>query len=419
MKKTYRALRGTHDILPAEARRWRYLERVSRDIFRRYDFGEIRTPILEQTALFSRSVGESSDIVRKEMYSFERGDDSLSLRPENTAPVVRAFIEQSLHRGVATGYPERLFYIGPMFRYERPQKGRRRQFHQIGVEVLGAAEPAVDAEAIRMSEDLFDAIGISDREVRIASVGDATCRPVYLAVLRDWLESRQDQVCEDCRRRIKENPLRIFDCKRESDQLLYRDAPLLAQHLCEPCREHDDGLKRALDRLEVNYVQSERLVRGLDYYRRTVFETVAAGLGAQDAILGGGRYDGLVEELGGPALPGFGFAIGMERLLLLMPADRVDDERPDVALIALGDEAWWDAVDWARRLRAAGIAVSMASRPRPMGAQIKRASKRRARFALFIGESEKAAGAYGLKDLDSGKQRTVATDEIVRAIGRK
>ncbi|MDH3627804.1 MAG: histidine--tRNA ligase [Acidobacteriota bacterium] len=416
MKTSYRALRGTHDILPEEAERWQYLERVTREIFRRYDFGEIRTPILEHTALFARSVGESSDIVRKEMYSFDRGDDSLTLRPENTAAVVRAFIEQSMHRGVATGYPERLFYIGPMFRYERPQKGRQRQFHQIGVEVLGAADPAVDAETIRMSEDLLDAIGLHDREVRIASVGDEACRPAYREALRAWLEPRSHEVCEDCQRRIVENPLRVFDCKHEADQLLYRDAPMLADHLCDPCRSHDEQVCRTLDRLGVSYNKSDRLVRGLDYYRRTVFETVATGLGAQDAVLGGGRYDGLVEELGGPPMPGFGFAMGMERMLLLMPEDRAERRRPDVALIALGDDAWWDAISWAHRLREAGLAVTLASCPRKMGAQLKRATKRNARFALFVGDDEKTNNAYGLKNLDTGQQQTIAAEEVIRIV---
>ncbi|HKQ60499.1 MAG TPA: histidine--tRNA ligase, partial [Candidatus Polarisedimenticolaceae bacterium] len=335
---SFAALRGMRDILPEEIPRWHLLERTAHDVFRRYGFAEIRTPLLEATELFARSVGESSDIVRKEMYTFRHGDESVTLRPECTASVVRAFVEHSLHRQVASGFPERYYYIGPMFRHERPQKGRQRQFHQIGAEVLGAAEPLADAETLEMLERFLEALGITDRELVLSSVGDATCRPPYRQLLQDWLDPRLERLCEDCRRRRQENPLRVFDCKVERDREILAEAPLLLDHLCVPCQDHFAAVRRHLDGFGVRYRIERRLVRGLDYYQRSVFEVVSGGLGAQNAVLGGGRYDGLVAELGGPAIPGFGFAIGMERLASLVPAERVPAGGCDVLLVALGPE---------------------------------------------------------------------------------
>jgi len=417
MARPYRSVRGAHDILPDEIQRWLFLEETARAIFGRYGFREIRTPIIEYTELFARSVGASSDIVGKEMYTFARGDESMSLRPESTASVVRAFVEHSLYRGVAAGYPERYFYIGPMFRHERPQKGRQRQFHQIGVEVLGADEPLVDAETIQMVERYLDRLGIGDRELVLSSVGDDACRPAYRAALKDWLGPLLPRLCEDCNRRYRDNPLRVFDCKREADRELLADAPTMMDALCTECRDHLDAVGGRLDRYGVGYRLDSRLVRGLDYYKRTVFEIVSSGLGAQNAILGGGRYDGLVAELGGPDIPGFGFAIGMERMALLLDESRVRQVNLDLALIALGPEGWEATVEMAQRLREAGLRVLAPVTLRPMGAQLKRADRLGVRYAAFVGKEELAAGSFGLKNLDTGEQVSLAEREIIARVG--
>jgi histidyl-tRNA synthetase len=412
MRRRYKALRGTKDILPAESPGWQRLEATTRRVFARYGFREIRTPIIEPTELFARSVGASSDIVRKEMYTFVAGNESVCLRPENTASVVRAFIEHALHRGVAAGYPERYFYIGPMFRHERPQKGRQRQFHQIGVEVLGAAEALADAETIEMADALLEELGVGEREIVLNSVGDATCRPVYRERLCTWLEPRLDRLCPDCNRRFRENPLRVFDCKVEADRRLLQDAPSIDGALCEACRNHLDEVRRALEAYGVSYRIEPHIVRGLDYYLRTVFEITSSKLGAQNAIMGGGRYDGLVQELGGPSLPGFGFAIGMERLISLMPDVASQAAGCRLALISLGREGWDASIGMAQRLRAAGVECFLPLIERPMGAQLRRADRVGARYALFVGKDELAAGRFGLKDLGTGVQVELGESEI-------
>jgi len=417
MKSRYHTIRGTRDILPDEVGRWQLVERVARDVFERYGFKEVRTPVLESTELFARSVGESTDIVRKEMYSFLAGDEKVTLRPEATAPVVRAFVENAMHRTVAAGFPERYYYIGPMFRYERPQKGRQRQFHQIGAEVLGAREPLADAETIEMLWTFLDALGIGDRELTINSVGDAACRPAFRTALLEWLAPRKEKLCEDCRRRAEDNPLRVFDCKVEADRKLLEDAPTVLDHLCGECETHFAGVRAILGDYGIPYRVDRHIVRGLDYYQRTVFEVLSRDLGSQNAILGGGRYDGLVEEIGGPPVPGFGFAIGMERLILLLPPDRGLGSGADVLLVCLGPEAWSASIGLARRLRGAGLRVAMPLVERPMGAQLKRAERLRARYALFVGEGELAAGRYGLKDLATGEQVTVDEPGLLARLG--
>jgi len=416
MARRFKALRGTKDILPDESAGWQRLERMTRELFARYGFHEMRTPIFEATELFARSVGASSDLVRKEMYTFAAGDESVCLRPENTASVVRAFVEHSLHRNVALGYPERYFYMGPMFRYERPQKGRQRQFHQIGVEVLGAAEPLADAETIQMAVALLDELGVGQRELLLNSVGDEACRPQYRERLCSWLEPRLEQLCEDCNRRYRDNPLRVFDCKVAADRELLSGAPTIGESLCRECGEHFEQVCRALEAFDVRYRVEPHIVRGLDYYVRTVFEITSSALGAQNAIMGGGRYDGLVEELGGPALPGFGFAVGMERLISVMEGAAASTGRVDLALVSLGGEGWQASVALACRLRAAGVGCILPVLERPMGAQLRRAEKAGARFALFIGKDELAAGRFGLKDLASGRQVEVVESDIVAMV---
>jgi histidyl-tRNA synthetase len=338
------------------------------------------------------------------MYTFDAGDGSVTLRPENTAPVVRAFVEHALHRTIAAGFPERLYYLGPMFRYERPQKGRQRQFHQLGAEVLGSPEPLADAETIEMVWALLDALGIEDRQLRLNTVGDAACRPGYREALTRWLAPRLPAMCDDCRRRAVENPLRVFDCKVEADRKILEEAPEMTGSLCPPCAAHFEAVRATLAAFSIDYVVDPRLVRGLDYYQRTVFEVVAKGLGAQNALLGGGRYDGLVEELGGPAIPGFGFAAGMERLVLVMGKSAGQAASSDVLLVALGEIGFRASIGLARMLRARGLRVAMPLTERPLGAQMKRAERLGARFALFVGEAELARKRFGLKNLRSGEQ---------------
>ena len=305
-----------------------------------------------------------------------------------------------------------------MFRYERPQKGRQRQFHQIGAEVLGAPEPLADAETIEMVWALLQALGIEDRELRLNSVGDAACRPLFRETLTQWLAPRLPEMCEDCRRRAVENPLRVFDCKVDADRKLLEDAPRMSDSLCDPCAEHFAAVRSALDGYAIPYVVDARLVRGLDYYQRTVFEVVATGLGAQNALLGGGRYDGLVEELGGPPIPGFGFAAGMERLVLVMGKSAGTQAAADLLLVGLGEVGFRASVGLARSLRARGLRVAMPLTERPMGAQLKRAERLGARFALFVGESELQRGRFGLKNLVTGEQIEVdeaGIDPVVRS----
>jgi histidyl-tRNA synthetase len=416
MAPRFQAPRGTHDILPDEIGAWRRIESATREVFERYGFREIRTPIFESTELFTRSVGSSTDIVRKEMFALATAGESMTLRPEATAPVVRAFVEHALYRTIAEGYPERLYYIGPMFRHEKPQKGRQHQFHQLGVEVLGAEEPLADAETIEMVWSLLTSLGIEDRELRLNSIGDEDTRGRYRAALSDWLAPNLPRLCEDCRRRAQDNPLRVFDCKVEADRRLLSGAPSVLDHLSPAAAEHFTAVRSALDAYGVPYVVDPRLVRGLDYYRRTVFEVVSTGLGAQNAILGGGRYDGLVEELGGPAVPGFGFAAGMERLAMLASRGGEGASATDILLVALGPEGFAAAVGLARRLRARGLSIVSPLAPRPLSAQLKRAERLRARFALFVGEGELGRGRFGLKDLATGEQIDVDEDGIDAAV---
>ncbi len=417
MARQYRALRGTRDILPEETPRWRYVEEVTRSVFERYGFGEIRTPIIEATELFTRSIGEGTDIVRKEMYTLTSGDESITLRPENTAPVVRAFVESATYRTAGAAYPERYYYIGPMFRHERPQKGRQRQFHQLGVEVRGSAEPLVDAETLEMLWRLLDELGVADRELVLNSVGDPVCRPRFREALRAWLEPRLPDLCEDCRRRYDENPLRVFDCKVESDRALLAGAPTMLDVLCEPCAAHLAEVRRLLDAYGIPYRLDPRMVRGLDYYQRTVFEVLATGLGAQNSVLGGGRYDGLVAELGGPDLPGFGFAVGVERLLALIPPDRAESGAPGLAIVSIGARGWSASVELARRLRGRGVRVTMPLTERPLGAQLKRLERSGVEWALFVGEGELESGLYPLKHLPTGRQEPLALDDVARKVG--
>ena len=401
----FQAPKGTHDILPGESERWEWLEARARDILSRYGYREVRTPMFEATDLFVRSVGESTDIVRKELYTFEdKGKRSLTLRPEGTAPLVRAFLEHSLGHGQPIS---RLCYLGPMFRYERPQAGRFRQFWQIGAELIGPGGPAADAEMIDLFVAIIRGVGLKDVTVILNSLGDATCRPVYEERIRSYFEKHADALCGDCRERLKTNPLRILDCKVPSCQPILAGAPNVLETLCDGCREHFDGVQAGLRALGIAFEVAPRLVRGLDYYTRTVFEVHAASLGAQNAVGGGGRYDRLVKDFGGPDTPAIGFSIGMERLLLSAGSSAGAAWTPDVCVVVREEGGVFEALALARALRdldegaaAGGLAVIVDVAGRSAGAQMKWASKLGARYAVF---HPKDADGYPVRDMTAGK----------------
>ena len=407
------SIRGIHDGLPGDVRRWRHVERAARKIFARHVFEEVRLPVLEPTDLFVRSIGEATDIVSKEMYCFtDQGSDHLCLRPEGTAGAVRAYLQAGLTRAGA----QRWFYIGPMFRRERPQKGRLRQFQQIGVEWLGVSGPVEDVEMLVMAHDFLVEIGLEKLSIEINSLGCAACRPAYREKLVAYLEARADRLCDTCRERIAKNPMRVLDCKVESCQAQLTEAPEMVAHLCTDCATHFDGVKAGLDALKVPYRLNPRIVRGLDYYNRTAFEIVTDQLGAQGTVLAGGRYDGLVEELGGPATPAGGFAAGLERLALLFP--EAPAAEPDGAVLALGDAVLNWSLELAGRLRREGISVVHCGGG---GAkrQFKVADREAARFTLVIGEDEMKAGKVTLKRMATGEQWTMALAEAAEMLLRR
>jgi len=407
-----RSVKGMRDLLPPDTDLWQRVEVEARCILAAYHYGEIRTPVLEETALFSRSVGADTDIVMKEMYTFrDRDDDSLTLRPEATASVVRAYIEHSLYN---QGGIHKLYYIGPMFRRERPQKGRYRQFYQIGAEVLGSESPLVDVEVLEMLVLFLERLGIREYQLLLNSVGCPKCRSEYLNVLREALQSVKGSMCGDCQRRADTNPLRVLDCKVEADQPIIEKLPKIIDHHDAECRRHFDGVTSELQARGISYQVTPRLVRGLDYYTRTTFEITSGALGAQNAVLGGGRYDGLSEMLGGPPTPGMGFSIGQDRLILAVQAAGV--LRSGVPLAAyvvwMGDATLPPATRLVRELRAQGLSVEIDYDPMKIKKAMGVASKLQARFAIIIGEGEISTGRYQLKDLGSGQQQEVEPGNI-------
>src|SRR5512141_1930121 len=410
-------VKGMNDLLPAAIGRWQEMERVAREVFALYGYREVRTPSVEHAALFARGVGEATDIVKKEMYVFEdKGEEMLALRPEGTAGTVRAYIEHGCHvEGV-----QKWFYIGPMFRRERPQKGRYRQFHQIGCECFGIAEPGIDVEQIAMLDDYLARLGVRT-ELKLNSVGDAQCRPAYLADLQAWLTERKDRLCADCNERIARNPLRVLDCKVESCQPVLAEAPRLLDRLCDGCRAHFEAVRTGLDALGVRYEIDSRLVRGLDYYVRTAYEFSSDAIGSQSAVAGGGRYDGLVETLGGQPTPGIGYALGQERLALVMEAlgRAAPVERPAVFFVAADEEGARAAPVWAARLRKAGVACELDPRGGKLARQFKQAERVRARYALVLGGNEVASGQAKLKDLDTRAETPVALAELAARFARR
>lgn len=402
------AIRGFRDILPEESAVWQALTTQARASFTAYGFSEIVVPIVEKTELFARAIGETTDIVEKEMYSFtDRDDASLTLRPEGTASVIRAYIEHSLFHKEPVS---KLFYMGPMFRRERPQKGRYRQFHQIGAEILGRDDPLIDAELLLMLHDFFMALQL-EVTIDVNSLGCPVCRPRYREGLRAFGESKLAALCEDCHSRLQRNPLRLLDCKKEGCRQATAEAPTFSAFLCGPCQEHFSRVQSHLRQERVPVTVNPRLVRGLDYYCRTSFEVLAQGLGSQNAVCGGGRYDGLVEQLGGPAVPGIGFAIGVERLTMLVQAqNRPFTTSPDVFIAPLGEAAEQHAFALARRMRQAGYRVELESGGRGLKTQMRRADKLNAPYVLILGDNELAAGKGTVRQMQTKTDRPMAVD---------
>jgi histidyl-tRNA synthetase len=411
-----KAVKGTRDILPPSSTIWNKVEAITRELFRTFNYQEIRTPIIEETALFARGVGQDTDIVSKEMYTFEdRDGSSITLRPEATASVMRAYIEHRLDQ--APGL-QKLYYIGPMFRRERPQKGRYRQFYQIGAEAIGSESPAVDAEIIELVVELLRRVGLTEFQLYLNSVGDGNCRPQYVALLREKLREVAPRMCGDCQRRADTNPLRVLDCKVPADQPVIETLPSIQDHLCEACSTHFAAVRRHLENRGIPYEVRPRMVRGLDYYMRTTFEIVHGGLGAQNAVLGGGRYDGLAESLGSKvSAPGIGFSIGEDRLVMSVEQEHPDANKPvlDLYIAPIGPAAELHCARLAQDIRSAGYSVELG-----LDAKVKRsmelANKIGARFVLLVGDNEMAAGQYTLKNMLSGEQETVGRDQLVARI---
>jgi len=401
------APKGTRDVLPEQSHRWLWLEEQLRRAAGRYGFAEIRFPVFEHTELFLRGIGDTTDVVQKEMYTFQdKGDRSVTLRPEGTASTVRAFVEHGLH---TSPMPCKCYYIAPNFRYENPQKGRLRQHHQFGVECFGAGEPSADAEVIALGADITQALGLREVDLRINSLGCPGCRPGYKEKLTGYLDGCRESLCPDCRQRLDRNPLRVLDCKNTACRAIAQEAPKGLDCLCPDCAGHMDAVRGYLDAMNLPFTLDPFMVRGLDYYTKTVFEFVSGGL----TILGGGRYDGLVEALGGPATPGLGFGCGLERLLSALEEQGVpcgDPPRCDLYIAALGPEADRCAMGLCRQLRGRGLAVERDLCGRGLKAQMKYADKRRARYTLVLGDQELAQGQIALKNMDTGQSQAVALD---------
>jgi histidyl-tRNA synthetase len=412
-----RAVTGTRDILPAEVSAWHRIEAAARSLFTRYGYREIRTPIFEETQLFARGIGAETDIVSKEMYTFEdRDGSSLTLRPEATAGIVRSVIENNL---MNTDPALKVYALGPMFRRERPQKGRYRQFHQVDVEAFGFANPTIDVEIVEMALAYLDACGVTGYELVLNSVGDPACRPAYVETLRTALRAHLDKLGPDSQRRTETNPLRVLDSKSPAEQALIETLPRISDHLCAACREHFDEVRRQLDLLGIRYRLDHRLVRGLDYYTRTTFEVTSdVGQGAQNSVLGGGRYDGLVKDLGGPDLTGIGFAIGMERLIMSLPVAE-GERRCDVFLMPLVPAAFDQALLLQNALRRADVAALLDPEGRSFKSRMKQADKLGARYVAILGEDEIKKGAWTVRDMAGSTQEDVALGRVLDHLKEK
>ena len=410
------SVKWMRDILPSEIHLWQFIESAARDIFEKYGYREIRTPILEETALFQKGIGEGTDIVNKEMYTFtDRGDRSLTMRPEGTAPIVRSYIENNLaNEGFAN-----LYYIGPMFRSERPQKVRSRQFHQIGIEAIGSSSPYVDISVIQMMTRLFRRLGLEEFKIRLCSLGCLKDKQKLAEKLREYLAPERNRLCDDCKVRLKKNVLRTLDCKVESCRALLRNSPKAKDLLCESCSVHYNTLKKILNEIGIDFIEDPNMVRGLDYYTNTVFEVTHPGLGAQDAIAAGGRYDDLVRDFGGRETGAFGFAIGVERLLMAISHEgrlKVQEAKTDVYIASTGDEMRLQAFKTAGELVERGISCEMDFENRSLKSQMKQADRKKASLVVIFGEDELKKGEVVLRDMKTGSQRNVRLSELTENI---
>ena len=413
-----KAPRGTKDITPKDVYKWHYIEKKFREICALYGYEEIRTPIFEHTEVFSRSVGDTTDVVQKEMYTFtDRGDRQLSLKPEGTAGVIRSFIENKMY---ADTQPTKLYYITPCFRYERPQAGRQRQFHQFGIEVLGSDGPSVDAEVISLAVQFFNEMGLNNLSVNINSVGCPTCREEYNRKLKEYLDQKVDVLCETCLERKDKNPMRVIDCKNPHCKENLQDIPFMIDHLCEDCKDHFDKLQTYLKEMDINFVVDKTIVRGLDYYKKTAFEIISNDIGSQSTVCGGGRYDGLVEQLGGPkGVSGIGFALGAERLLLTLENNNIEIENPyatDIFIVTIGDEAKTKSFKLLKDLRTNHISAENDHLDRSVKAQFKYSDKINAKFTIVIGDDELANDTATLKNMSTSEQTTIKLSEIVQEL---
>ena len=413
-----KAPRGTKDITPKDAYKWNYVENKFREICSLFGYEEMRTPVFEHTELFKRSVGDTTDIVQKEMYSFtDKGGRDITLKPEGTAGVVRAFIENKLY---ADTQPTKLFYITPCFRYERPQAGRQRQFHQFGIEALGSDKPSLDAEVIALAVQFFTEVGLKDLAVSINSVGCPTCRAEYNARLKEYLDKKSDVLCETCLERKDKNPMRVIDCKNPTCKENLNDIPFMVDHICDDCKDHFEKLQTYLKEMDINFVVDKTIVRGLDYYKKTAFEIISNDIGSQSTVCGGGRYDGLVEQLGGPkGVSGIGFAIGAERLLLTMENNNIEIENPyatDIFIVTIGDEAKTKSFKLLKDLRTNHISAENDHLDRSVKAQFKYSDKINAKFTIVIGDDELANDTATLKNMSTSEQTTIKLSEIVQEL---
>ncbi len=405
------AIKGFKDVLPGEAEKWQFVEALAREVFSNFEVHEIRVPIIEKTALFKRGIGETTDIVEKEMYAFtDRDGDTISPRPEATASVLRAYIEHSLHQSEPAS---KLYTIGPMFRRERPQKGRLRQFHQINVEYLGYSDPYIDAELMLMLMHMLNSLGVPDLKLQINSLGCPECRGRFREEISKFLQGKTGELCGDCLRRMETNPLRVFDCKVEGCREALDGAPTILDFLGEDCRTHFDVVREYLDVFEIPFEVDPRMVRGLDYYVRTAFEVTSESLGSQNAVAGGGRYDGLLKQLGGPDLPGIGFAIGMERLVSLIPVPNTEFAKPVQLFIApLGETGKVWAFALCNYLRMLGVKADMGEGDKSLKSQMKRANKLNSMYTLIIGDQEIKDGKAQIKNMETGEQEPIGLENF-------
>ena len=407
------APKGTKDILPSQVYKWHYVEKAFAEICKRYGFREIRTPVFEHTELFTRGVGDTTDIVEKQMYTFlDYGNRSITLRPEGTSPVVRAFVE---HRQYAEVQPTKYYYNIPCFRYEKPQSGRLREFHQFGIEIFGTMDMMADAEVIALGYDFLQEMGIKDIELRINSIGCPKCRESHRKALKEFLEPKFDELCDTCKIRYEKNPLRILDCKSEICQRLSKGAPTMLEYLCDECKTAFEDLQGNLRAYHIPFQVDAGIVRGLDYYTKTAFEFVTHSIGAQGTVCGGGRYDYLIEQLGGPPIPGVGFGLGIERLLLVMESNGVEIPQPEpleLFIAVIGEESKSYGLTLARSLREKGLSVAMDTLSRNMKGQLKYADRIHAKYAVVIGEEEMAQKKLTLRNMETGEQQLVSPEDI-------